>query len=132
MSAVLTVTDETARGEFLHRVRVELASEKLTLRELIARRIQSEVKLFNLMRPVNFKALIQPSDAIETPNGLRMSRHRDLDPEKMLQVAMKAYDSKLFYVEVDHNEVKNLDDEIVLKPGITAVAFIKVMPIVGG
>lgn len=131
MIAKLTVLDETARGECTNRVRIELASEKLTLQELITRRVHAEVKMFNLMRPVTFKALVQPADAEETPNGFRMRQHRDLDPDKIVERAVRAFEEKLFYVEVDHQVVKNLGDEFVITP-TTSVSFVKLMPITGG
>lgn len=131
MQTSLTVFDETARGERTHRVHLKLASERLTLRELITRRVQAEVERFNLQRPVNFKALVQPTGAQETPNGYRLLQHRDLDWQVQLEEALKAFETNSFFVMVDNKDIKDLDQEITLTPG-SDVVFIKVMPVIGG
>lgn len=131
MPSTLTVFDESARGERTNRVRLKLASERLTLRELITRRVQSEVERFNLQRPVNFKALVQPADAQETPNGFRLLQHRDLDSQKQVDEAIKAFENNAFFVLVDQKDIKDLDQELAVTDTVD-IAFVKVMPVVGG
>jgi len=131
MPSTLTVFDETARGERTHRVQLKLASERLTLRELIERRVQAEAESFNLRRPVNFRALVQPADAEETSQGYRLRQHRDLDWKVQCEEALKAFENKAFFVMVDHREVQSLDHELTITPS-TDVSFIKLMPVVGG
>lgn len=131
MVSTLVVFDETARGERIHRVQLKLVSERITVRELIARRIQSEVEKFNLQRPINFKALVQPKDAEETPQGYRLRQHRDLDWRVQADEAEKAFENKGFFVMVDHKEIKDLEQEITIADN-TDIAFVKLMPIVAG
>ena len=131
MSSTLTVFDETARGERTHRIRLKLVSERLSLRELIERRVQVEAESFNLRRPVNFQALVKPVGAEETAQGFRLREHRDLDWHVQAEEAIKAFENKAFFVMVDHKEIKDLGQEITVTD-TTDIAFIKLMPVIGG
>ena len=131
MQSTLVVFDETARGERTHRVQLKLVSERLTVRELIERRVEAEVERFNLQRPINFKALVQPKDAEETAQGYRLRQHRDLDWREQADEAVKAFQEKCFFVMVDNKEIKELDQELTITD-TTEIAFVKLMPIVGG
>lgn len=42
--ALLTMQDETATGSILTRLKLEIAQEMLTVRELIARRVQDRMR----------------------------------------------------------------------------------------
>ena len=131
MESTLIVFDETARGERTHRVQLKLVSERITIRDLIARRVQSEVEKFNLQRPINFKALVQPKDAEETSQGYRLRQHRDLDSQVHVDEAIKAFENQRFFVMVDHKDVNDLGAEITIADN-TDIAFVKLMPIIGG
>ena len=128
---MLTVFDETARGERTHRVAIKVTSESITLKELIERRVYAEVEKFNLQRPVNFKALVQPKEAQETAQGYRLPAHRDLNPDVTALEAIKAFENKQFFVMVNNKEVKDLNEKIEITDQ-TEIAFVKLMPIVGG
>lgn len=127
----MVIFDETARGERTHRVQIKLVSERLSLRELIQRRVQSEVERFNLQRPINFKALVQPRDAEETAQGFRLRQHRDLDWQEQAEEAIKAFENQSFFVMVDHKDIKDLDQEITITDN-TDIAFVKLMPVIAG
>ncbi|MDH5692857.1 MAG: hypothetical protein OEZ47_07115 [Gammaproteobacteria bacterium] len=131
MNAVLVIKDETARGEQINTVRLSLVSERLSVKELISRRVQQEVEQFNLKRPVCFKALVKPKDAEETTQGFRLAVHHDLDWEIQVETAIEAFKQKCFFIMVNGKELSDLDDEVVITD-TTEISFIRLMPIVGG
>lgn len=131
MTTIVMVKDESARGEKINSLRLTLASEKVTLEELIKRRVQQEVQKFNLQRPVCFKALVKPKGAEETSGGYRMKTHRDLDADEQVKHALEGFKSKNFFVTLNGKQIQNLSDEIVITD-TSEVSFVCFMPVVGG
>ncbi|MDH5228980.1 MAG: hypothetical protein OEZ58_10975 [Gammaproteobacteria bacterium] len=131
MSALVKINDESARGETTNSLHLNLISERLSVRELIQRRVQQEVEKFNLQRPICFKALVQPEGAQELENGFRLPEHRSLDWNVQAEEAINAFERKSFFVMVDGKELKSLDEQIVLTDK-SLVSFIKLMPVIAG
>lgn len=130
MTAVVTVHDESPSGEKLHTLKLRLEGERITVRDLIARRVQQEAAKFNLERPVNFHALVQPAEAQETANGFRLPRHRDVDWQKQAEAAYQAFEKTNLAVLLDGKPASSLDDDIII--GRHQISFLKLMPVVGG
>lgn len=131
MELIVLVTDQTAKGEHLHTVKLKLNKDKLTLRELIEARVNTEVQQFNQRRPVSFKALVKPRDAEETQCGYRLRQHRDLDAKSQCAEAIDAFKVKCFFVYVNGREIRDLD-EVISVDHKTDIGFVKLMPIVAG
>jgi len=131
MIAVVTVYDESARGERTNRLKLKLVSERVTVQELIERRIQQEAERFNLERPVSYRSLVQPPEAQEVADGYRLLEHRDVDWQKQVEPALEAFRSNGLSVMVDNRPATSLDQEVVITES-TVVTFIKLMPLVGG
>lgn len=131
MTATVTVHDETASGEKIHTLKVQLPQAHVSVRELIQHRIQQEARKFNLERPVCFHALVQPLEAQETSRGFRLPVHRDVDWEQQSAAALNAFVKKNISVLVNGREMQDLDGELDLNEA-TVVSFVKLMPIVAG
>jgi hypothetical protein len=131
IAAVVTINDESARGEKTNTLKLTLASERITVRDIIQRRIQQEVEKFNLQRPVVFKMLVQPADAEETTQGFRMQEHRNLDWQQQFDKAVEAFGEKCFFVMVDGKDMADLDTEVTVTDD-TQISFIKLLPVIAG
>lgn len=131
MIAVVTVYDETASGEQTHRLKVKLVSERVTVAELIQRRVQQEAERFNLERPVSYRSLVQPAEAQEVADGYRLLEHRDVDWQKQLEPALDAFRKNNLSVMIDGRLASDLEQEVVITDS-TVVTFVKLMPITGG
>jgi hypothetical protein len=130
---VLRIIDETPTGQALHEVTVELrlASERVTVRELIERRVRAEVERHNAAPTEYFKGLVQPTEAERELNGYRLREARRIDPEEQARLATESFARQGFLLLVDDDQIDDLADEVVLTPD-TTVRFVKLVPLVGG
>lgn len=131
----VTCVDETTSGERAGGWALEIAEERLTLRELIRRRVFQEVAEFNAAAPDVFQGLVQPEDTERVPNG-RVNGHavrteRRVDPQKQTDLALKAFAGNGFLVLVGDRQLTDLDEQVDLPLG-TEVTFLKLVPLVGG
>lgn len=129
--AVLTIRDETMTGkETSSSVIVDLP-DTITVRDLIRWRVREEVARYNAEPARTFQGLVQPTDAEADLNGWRLRAPRTLDWEKQAEVALKAFSTNGFVVLVSDRQVESLD-EVVDVAENDAVAFVRLVPLVGG
>jgi hypothetical protein len=129
MSLALKIVDQTP-GLHPPIVReLRLASERTTLRELLARRIEEEVAALNAgsdtMRP-----LVVPTEKERSLND-PSSKPRVIDAGRQLAAAIEAFERTRILVVVDDRQVLDLDLPLIVTPD-TEVRFIKLVPLVGG
>jgi hypothetical protein len=118
-------------GKTEHTFTVRVTGESITVRELIRSRVYQEVEDYNRRQPEVFRLLVQPGEAERTLNGFRMPRPRMIDPETQFEKAIETFEGNGFVVLVDDRQVESLDTQIALRPE-TSVAFLKLVPLVGG
>ena len=116
MSAVLQLVDESpgSGAEPKPVFELRLASERITARELIRRRVEREVGEYNRRPRRVFAGLVQPTDAERALGGFRMKRPRQLDVEEQVRAALDAFDANAFFLLFDDTQVGSLDEELVL------------------
>jgi hypothetical protein len=129
--AMVTFVDETTSGDRGAGWGIEIAEERLALRELIRRRIFQEVAEFNARTPEVFQGLVQPENTERVLNGYAVRTPRRIDPEKQTELALKAFAGNGFLVLVGERQETDLDEEIELLLG-TEVTFLKLVALVGG
>ena len=127
----ITIYDETVSGERTKAFTLSLATEQLTVRELIRRRVRHEVEEYNRSGPEYFRGIVQPTKAERTLNGYRIRARRALDWNEQFDAAVKAFQRNGFFILVGDEQVDGLDDELVFTKD-TDVRFLKLMPLVGG
>jgi hypothetical protein len=110
---------------------LDFLTDRITVRELIRRRVYQEVKDFNVSQPQYFKGLVQPTDTEQTLNGFRMRSRRQIDWEKQFENAITAFERNGFLILVDDEQITELEEEIAIAPE-TVVSFLKLVPLVGG
>src|SRR5215469_9508972 len=129
MSVALKIVDQTL-GVYPHVTReLRLASERITLRELLRRRIDEEVREINAGGD-NVRSLVTPAAPEAALNGDR-SRRRTVDADKQFDAAVKALARNRIVVIVDGRQVQDLDEAFGVTPQ-TEVRFVKLVPLVGG
>ena len=129
--ASLTYHDETATGRELDRWTLPDLPDQVTVRELVRLRVREEVARHNASPDRHFRGLVQPTDAEATLNGYRLREARRLDWETQADVAEQAFTRNGFFILVDDRQVEDLD-EVVDLTGDIDVAFVKLVPLVGG
>jgi hypothetical protein len=127
----VTFVDETTSGERAGGWGLDIAEERLTLRELIRRRVFQEVAEYNARTSEVFRGLVQPEDTERVLNGYKMRTRRRIDPQAQTDLALKAFAGNGFLVLVGERQVTELDEEIDLPLG-TEVTFLKLVALVGG
>ena len=131
MAATLTIHDESATGETLLELTLNVSAERITVRDLIRQRVWQEVEEYNRRKPDTFRGLVQPTDSERTLNGYRLKQPRPLDANTQLAKAIDAFQGNQIIMLVDDRQVESLDEEITLLPN-TRVSFLRLTPLVGG
>ena len=133
MAAALEIVDQTTSGEELGKLRLELVSDRVTVRELIERRVRHEVEAFNARAEEGFfNGLVEPTDAERALNGgVRLKRHRRLDADEQVATALKGFETNGFFMLAEGRQLESLDEEIFVV-GAAQVTFVKLVPLVGG
>lgn len=129
--AIVMFVDETTSGNRSDGWGLEIAEERLTVRELIRRRVFQEVAEYNARTPQVFQGLVQPTDAERVLNGFALRTPRRIDPEAQAELALRAFSGNGFLVLVGGRQVTDPDEEVELVLG-TEVTFLKLVPLVGG
>jgi hypothetical protein len=131
MSHSLTIHDATTFGETRPVFALEFLTERITVRELIRRRVYQDVQDYNVAKSDTFRGLVKPTDAEQTLNGYKLKQPRRIDWEVQAEKAIEAFDRNGFIVLIDDYQAEDLDIEIVIRPNMV-VTFLKLMPLVGG
>ena len=131
MPATLTIYDESATGETLLELTLNVSAERITVGDLIRQRVWHEVEEYNRRKPATFRGLVQPTDSERTLNGYRLKQPRAIDATTQLAKAIEAFQRNQIIVLVDDRQVESLDEEITLRPN-TRVSFLRLTPLVGG
>ncbi|WP_031067972.1 hypothetical protein [Streptomyces sp. NRRL WC-3742] len=129
--AIVMFVDETTAGDRSDGWGLEILEERLTVRELIRRRVFQEVAEFNAKAPQVFQGLVQPHDTERVLNGYTLRTPRRIDPEAQSELALRAFAGNGFLVLVGERQVTDPEEEVELGPG-TEVTFLKLVPLVGG
>jgi hypothetical protein len=131
MPATLTIRDETASGQQTNTLTLDCLTEHLTVRELIRARIYQEVQDYNLKQPEYFRGLVEPTNAERVLNGYKLKSKRKIDWQEQYQKALEAFGRNGFFVLVGDRQAESLDETFEVKVD-TEVAFVKLLPLVGG
>ncbi|MFI6155970.1 hypothetical protein ACIBCA_25180 [Kitasatospora sp. NPDC051170] len=129
--AIVMFVDETTAGDRSDGWGLEILEERLTVRELIRRRVFQEVAEFNAKAPQVFQGLVQPHDTERVLNGYALRTPRRIDPEAQTELALRAFAGNGFLVLVGDRQVTDAEEEVELGLG-TEVTFLKLVPLVGG
>lgn len=131
----LTIKDETLGGESFEALKLEILTERVTVREMIRARIYQEVQDYNVRQPEVFFGLVQPTDFEQALNGFRpggdVSTRRMIRWERQFEKALEAFRRHQILVLIDDEQVESLDQEFVVSPR-TQVTFLRLVPLVGG
>lgn len=131
MSGTLTIRDESLSGDPLREWQLELAAEKITVRELIRSRVYQEVQDHNVKHGQVFHGLVQPEDAEKTLNGWKLKKPRLLDWKKQFERALEGFESNRILILINERQAESLDEEFTIGSG-TSVTFLRLTPLVGG
>jgi hypothetical protein len=125
------VFDEMPGGGRREACTLTLVSERVSVRELIERRVRQEVDEYNQQPAGYFCGLVQPTDAEQTLNGWRVKAARRIDADEQVAGALAAFGQGRILLFVGDRQLDALDDQIALRSD-RDVCFYKLVPLVGG
>jgi hypothetical protein len=134
--ATLTIHDRTATGRPVDTFTLDDLPDRITVRDLITTRVREEVARHNLelstVGRASFRGLVTPSGDERALNGSDAAHAaRRVDWEAQAQVAIEAFGRNGFFVLVNGRQAIELDEEVDLT-GTADVAFVRLVPLVGG
>ena len=132
----ITFIDETLSGDIIHSWDVEVATESMTLRELIMLRVEAEIKRRQAEHLRFFTKTAEAlSDLERLLNPIRKvipgARHESPDPEAHGYRALDAFQRNAFFVLIGDQQVDDLEEEVILRAD-QPVSFVRLTPLVGG
>jgi hypothetical protein len=127
----VTIVDQVPGGGRQVACTLQLWSEKLTVRDLIGRRVRHEIDVYNADTSDIFLGLVQPTDAERALNGWRVKKPQTIDVEAQIAAACEAFSAGRILLLVDDRQVETLDEEFALTRD-AEVCFYKLVPLVGG
>ncbi|TGV03397.1 hypothetical protein [Flavivirga rizhaonensis] len=128
----LILKDVTFTGDILNQIRIAVKNERTTVKELIAARVESEVKAYNNKLPEYFNGLIQPTNAEKTLNGFKLKdRKKKIDVEKQVLIAWDAFYKNGYFILIDDQQAEDLEQEVLVSK-TTEISFVKLTQLVGG
>ncbi len=127
----ITITDETALGDILHAIELEINESIISLEDLIRLRVTQEVEKYNAEKSEVFSGLVQPTESEKVLNGYSLKNKREIDAEEQVYRALDSFQKNGFFVIANERQVETLDERIPLLDK-QQISFIKLSPLVGG
>ena len=125
----LVIKDEAASGKVLNEIALKFENEYISVKELIAKRIENEVDRYqNDLASYKTKGLVLPTDF---EKRLNKKQSKQIDVEKQIYVALDAFNNNGFFILIDDEQVDDLDQKFLVDE-LTKVSFVKLTPLVGG
>lgn len=140
MAAVVSVVDQAVGGPRSPKFQLHLATERLTCRELVSRRVREEIAILARDRKTrertlskNRSFLIHGLSPAETAlNGSRRDRKAPaVDEATEIESALAAFDDNRFVILFNDKQIADLDEEIVVTPE-SEITFLRLLPLAGG
>lgn len=131
MPVSLTIKDQAAGARSFDTFVLANIPDRTTLRDLIRTRVREEVAAYNLKPLTQFKGLVMPEGAQQTPDGFTLERPRRIDWEKQADAAIAAFERNGFFVLVGGKQMTDLDAELDLKAD-SDLRFVRLVPLIGG
>ncbi len=131
MAMQVRLVDESPGNSEQLWMSIEAPAERLTLRDLIRLRVESEVQRYNAGSPQRYHGLVQPGEIERILQGDRPGAHKRLDPREQVARACKSFETNGFFVSVNGRPVSSLDEIIQIEP-TSDIRFLKLVPLMGG
>ncbi|MEU1373862.1 hypothetical protein ABZ442_09380 [Streptomyces triculaminicus] len=139
--AKVRLVDETTSGERRDAWALEWPEARLTLREVIRRRVFEEVAALDAARAEGGHGLVKPTEterllngngnATGTGTGTDQREARNTLPQKHYERALADFGRNGFLVLVGDRQIWDLDEEVDLTAD-AEITFLKLVPLVGG
>jgi hypothetical protein len=127
----INLIDETTAGGRIDVSTLDIESDDITVGELIALRVRSEVRTYNNNKAENFYGLVQPLDIETQINQPGKRAFRPIDADAQVEVALHAFRKQRFVVLLPKGQAESLEQRVRFTDG-EEVSFLRLVPLVGG
>ena len=127
----ILLLDETLGGREHAAGELDWSANPISARDLIASRVEEEVRRHNAHQTGVFQGLVQPDESERLLNGFKLKSPRPISVETQVERALKAFKSNGFFLLVNDRQVESLDELIAVELE-TKVSFVKLMALQGG
>jgi hypothetical protein len=131
MSITVQIVDQSVGAAPVNQPAMSFPIERITARELVRRRVESEVACFNAEQPEVFTGLIQPESDEVMLNGSRSRPRRVINAERQVEIALDALKRHRIIMIVNGRQVEDIDAPLLLTP-ISEARFLRLVHLVGG
>jgi hypothetical protein len=131
MDLTVTINDTTGVGKITNKINVSFRQDNVTVRDIIAARVEKEVSEYNNKKPDYFMGLVQPTHAERTLNGYKMKERKHIDAEKQVYVALDAFMKNAYFILIDNKQAETLEQEVKITT-TSNIRFVKLTPLIGG
>jgi hypothetical protein len=128
-AAGLLMRDVSRAGHELGRTTLTGLPDRLTIGELLERRIRDEVAVYNRDPGPLYVGFVQPQDAMRYSDGHRMRRPRALDADRFVLAAHQAVEAGLLAFRAGELTTGDLDLEVV-PDGLEEIVAVLERPVV--
>ena len=128
---LLKVLDETTTGVKEVAVELDFEVQRITVRELLEKRVYQEVYDFNRAPSRRFKGLVEPTEKEKRLNEQATKQSKRVDWKKQYEKALNAFEKKQILILVNKKQVTDPDEEFDIDEN-TEVSFLKIVPLAGG
>ncbi len=127
----INIVDKTLSGIETNNLMLDFENENATLRDIITKRILTEVEKYNQKLHIPYFGLITPDSYENTLNNNTVNSKNIVDAEKQIYIALDAFLKNQFFVLINDEQVDNLE-QIISVSHIREINFVKLVPLVGG
>jgi hypothetical protein len=128
---ILKIRDENGLGDIYNELDLSFENAKVTIKDIITERVFQEVEKYNQKADAYKYALVTPREEELQLNRSQNLKHRRINPEKQVEIALRGFESNGFFILVNDLQVGRLDTIVTVGPD-TTISFIKLTPLVGG
>jgi hypothetical protein len=125
----LLIRDENSFGSVYNELKLSFDKVQVSIQDIITERVYQEVVKYNHKAAEYKYSLVNPKEDEVLLN--KTKKKHQVNPEKQVEVALKAFDSNGFFILIDEIQAEALDQLVTIKPD-TKVGFIKLTQLVGG
>ncbi len=127
----ITVKDESLTGKIIREFQMVVKKQQLSLRELIATRVEMEVNSYNKSLTSVYNGLVVPTKKESILNPLSPKKRPKIDAEREIYLALDGFLKNNYFVLVNDRQVDELDHVIEITPK-SEVSFLRLTQLMGG
>lgn len=126
----MLIRDVSRAGHELSRAEVDDLRGTMSLGDVLAHRVRTEVAEYNQAPSTLFTGLVQPLDAVRYSAGSRLRVPRMLDAERCVRAVEEAAAAGVLRIRVDGGElIADLDQELEVE-GVSELVVVLERPVV--